>query len=154
LFETDIESEKKPEHTGSFMYWSVPFYWFREWRLSKVARGWTPTQAIVEGGYRSKGGYRETIRAELRYSYEFDRQQFSGVTVRECVFDTAAAKALAYDHSKGDQITVFVDPADPGRSYFPSGFGALEPVLTGLLALIGTSLVLLIVIAGLIGNLR
>src|SRR5579875_2529539 len=127
------------------MYWSVPYYWFKEWRLSRAARRWVPTSAIVESGYRTKGGYKETIRAELRYSYRFNGQDYFGAVVRECVFNSAAANALAYDHAKGDQITIFVNPSDPGQSYVASGFGSVEPVLTGLLALLGTSLVLSIV---------
>jgi Protein of unknown function (DUF3592) len=158
VFETDIEIEKEPEHSGSFMYWSVPYYWLKEWRLSRAAGKWVPTSAIVESGYRTKGGYKETIRAELRYSYQFSQQHYFGEVVRECVFDSAAANALAYDYSKGDQIAISVNPSDPSQSYFASGFGAVEPILTGVLALLCTSLLLSILIgllaAGLTGNLR
>jgi hypothetical protein len=158
VFETDIEIEKEPEHSGSFMYWSVPNYWLKEWRLSRAAKDWISTSAIVEGGYRTKGGYKETIRAELRYSYQFNQQHYFGEMVRECVFDSTAANALACDHTKGDQITIFVNPADPNQSYFPSGFGSVEPILTGALALLCTSLLLFILggilVAGLTGSLR
>ena len=158
MFETDIGTEKEPEHSGSFMYWSVPYYWLKEWRLSKAASQWVPTTAIVESAYRTKGGYKETIRAELRYSYQFNQQHYAGEVVRECVFDSAAANALAYDHSEGDQITICVNPSDPSQSYFASGFGSGEPIVTGVLALLCTSLLLFIVVgvlaAGLTGNLR
>ncbi|WP_420238245.1 DUF3592 domain-containing protein [Telmatobacter bradus] len=158
MFETDIENEKEPEHSGSFLYWSVPYYWLKEWRLSRAARQWVPTSATVESGYRTKGGYKETIRAELRYSYHFNQQHHFGEMVRECVFDSAAANALACDYTKGDQITIFVNPVDPDQSYFASGFGSMEPILTGALALLGTSLLLFILVgmlvAGLTGNLR
>jgi hypothetical protein len=158
VFETDIGTETEPEHSASFMYWSVPYFWLKEWRLSRAARQWVPASAIVESGYRTKGGYKETIRAELRYSYQFNQQHCFGKIVRECVFDSSAADALVCDHPKGDQITVRVHPADPDQSYFASGFGSVEPILTGALALLGTSLLLFIIVgllvAGLSGNLR
>lgn len=154
MFETDIDIDKEPEHSGSFMYWSVPYYWLKEWRLSRLARHWVPISAIVESGYRTKGGYKETIRAELTYSYQFNRQHYFGNTVRESVFGSAAANSLAYDHSKGDQITIYVNPSDPDQSYFASGFGATEPILTGLLSVFCTLLLLFIIAAGIMSNLR
>jgi hypothetical protein len=40
-------------------------------------------------------------------------------------------KALAFEHKAGNTINVLVDPNDPNCSYFPSGFGWIQPLLYG-----------------------
>jgi hypothetical protein len=47
------------------------------------------------------------------------------------VFGDKTGKALAFGHKPGDAITVLVDPNDPDCSYFPSGFGWIQPLIFG-----------------------
>jgi hypothetical protein len=42
-------------------------------------------------------------------------------------------KALAFAHRPGDAITIRVDSNVPDCSYFPSGFGWIEPLFWGVL---------------------
>jgi hypothetical protein len=147
MFE-NVEDDSNNEHSGSFMYWSIPLYWLRELRLSKKARHWVLAEGEVLSAYRTKGGYRETIHAELSYSYTFNGGYYSGCTVRDCCFEPSAATALAEDNVRGQKINIRVNPDNPDESYFPSGFGSVEPFLTLFLSALGTVLVAAIVING------
>jgi hypothetical protein len=139
MFES-VTEQNDNDHSGSFMYWSVPYYWLRELRLSRKARSWAGAEGIVTSAHRTKGGYRETIRAELIYSYTFRGGYYAGRTVRDCCFNPSAATALAEDHKPGQKIQIFVNPNNPDESYYPSGFGSVEPFLTLFLSLLGTLL--------------
>ncbi|MDR3724579.1 MAG: DUF3592 domain-containing protein [Terracidiphilus sp.] len=145
MFDTGNSVEEN-DHSGSFMYWSIPYCWFKELRLSSKAKEWVLAQGEVTYAHRTAGGYRETIRAELAYSYTFNGEYFSGQTVRECCFDASAATALVEDNEIGTKIEIRVNPDNPDESYFPSGFGSIEPLLTLLLSVLGTLLLIFIVV--------
>jgi uncharacterized protein DUF3592 len=151
MFETDLEGGR--EHTGSFMYLSVPYYWLREFIQSRRAACWSSAIATVESTSRSAGGYKETIRAELWYSYEFEGQHFSGRIVRDCGFNGGAVNRLVA-HAVGERITIRVNPEKPTQSYFPSGFGWIEPLIIGFVSVVGTCLVLLIFLVPIIDYFR
>jgi hypothetical protein len=112
---------------------SIAWYWLRELRLRHRTQGGIPIQARVESTLLTRpakgrgGGGR---RAELRYSYECQGSRV-GRTVRDLVFGDKTGKALAFGHKPGDAITVLVDPNDPDCSYFPSGFGWIQPLIFG-----------------------
>jgi hypothetical protein len=127
------------EDTGSFLYWSVSLTWLRERRLAKQAANWTLVEGTVESCGRRGGD--ETTGAVLRYSYEFGGEVFAGVTMRDTLLNPAAASRLAA-HAPGERIPVRVNPDNPGESYFPSGFGSLEPVVMGIISLAGSIAVL------------
>jgi hypothetical protein len=102
---------------------SVPWFCWRElWLRLRTRRG-IAVEAKVESALQSRRPIRSAARAELRYSYTYEGQQYLGRTVRDFTFGKRAADALAYGHKPGDVITVRIDPAHPSRSYFPSGFG-------------------------------
>ena len=81
MFDTDIDQNR--EHTGSFMYLSIPCFWIREVWLAAHAKHWQLLEATIESAYRSIGGYEETIRLDIWYSYSFDGQFYSGRLVRD-----------------------------------------------------------------------
>ena len=112
---------------------SIAWYWLRELRLRHRSKGGIPLPARVESTVLTRptkgrgGGGR---RAELRYSYEYQGTR-TGRTVRDFVVGDKIGKVLAFGHKPGDTITVLVDPNDPDCSYFPSGFGWIQPLLYG-----------------------
>jgi hypothetical protein len=142
--ETVIQANQ--EHSGSFMYWSVSYYWIRELLLARKSRNWTPVEGIVEFTHRTKGGYKKTVRAEVRYSYRFDSQGYMGRVVRDTCWSFRPADRLVDDHVAGGKILVRVNPDKPNQSYFPSGFGWVEPFVTLLLSFLGTLLLVSITI--------
>lgn len=152
MFETDIGNNN--ERSGSFLYFSVLGYWIREVRLSRKAKNWTSTDAVVESTHRTTGGYRQTIQAELRYTYLFAGSHYYGNIIRECVFNINAADALASGYLEGDKITVFVNPARPDQSYFPSGFGSVEPILTGCLGILSALMLIAMVISIIVDKIK
>jgi Protein of unknown function (DUF3592) len=102
-------------------------------RLGHRTKGGVPIQGRVESTLLTRavqgrgGGGR---RSELRYSYDCEGPR-TGRTVRDFTFGEKIGKALAFGHKPGDTITVLVDPNDPDCSYFPSGFGWIQPLVYG-----------------------
>lgn len=133
----DFEGGKKSDHrlAPAVSAWgpSIAWYWLRELRLRHRTRGGIPLQATVESTLLTRpvqgrgGGGR---RAELRYSYDCQGPR-TGRIVRDFVLGDKIGKALAFGHKPGDVITVLVDSNDPDCSYFPSGFGWIQPLLYG-----------------------
>lgn len=134
---TGLERAEKSDHrlAPAASVWgpTIAWYWLRELHLRYRTKQGVPLQAKVESTLLTRalqgrgGGGR---RAELRYSY--DRQGArNGRTVRDFTFGDKIGKALASTHKPGDNITVLVDPNDPDCSYFPSGFGWIQPLLYG-----------------------
>ena len=144
MFETDIGEQQ--EHTGSFMYLSIPLLAAREFLLSLRSRRWLSVPAIVESTHRSRGGYRETIRGELWYSYSLNGEQHSGRIVRDCGFSFRKINALV-GHDRGQTIHVRVNQLDPSQSYYPSGLGYIEPVIIGAICGGGTLLLVSMMIS-------
>lgn len=138
---------EQQEHTGSFMYLSIPYFAAREYWLSRRAKRWPSARATVESTYRSRGGYRQTIRGELWYSYSVNGQEYSGRVARDCGFSPGKINALTEEHERGQTISVHVNPSNPSQSYYPSGLGFVEPVIIGAIGIGGTLLLALIVIA-------
>ena len=142
--ETAIQANQ--EHSGSFMYWSVSYYWLRELRLARKSGNWIPVEGIVESTHRTKCGYKETVRAELRYSYRFDSRLYIGRVVRDTCWSLGSANSLVDDHVAGGKIHIRVNPDKPNQSYFPSGFGWVEPFVTLLFSSLGTLLLVSIIV--------
>lgn len=112
---------------------TIAWYWLRELRLKHRTKSGVPIQAKVESTLltrpvRGRGGGGR--RAELRYSYDCQGPR-TGRTVRDFVIGDKVGKALAFGHKSGETITVLIDPNDPDCSYFPSGFGWIQPFLYG-----------------------
>jgi len=110
---------------NSYLGLSVPWFWLREVWLRFQSRHGISVEAEVESAHQTQQPIRSSARAELRYSYIYEGNRYSGRTVRDFVFSRRAADALAFDHKRGDVITVRVDPTRPTVSFFPSGFGWL-----------------------------
>jgi hypothetical protein len=134
---TDSEKDKKSDCrlAPAVAAWgpSIAWYWLREVRLRHRTSGGIPVEARVESTLLTRpvqgrgGGGR---RAELRYSYDCQGSR-TGRIVRDFMFGDKIGKALAFGHEPGDAITVLVAPNDPDCSYFPSGFGWIQPLLFG-----------------------
>lgn len=127
---------------------SIAWYWLREMRLRHRTKGGVPVQGRVESTLLTRavqgrgGGGR---RSELRYSYDCQGPR-TGRTVRDFTFGDKIGKALAFGHKPGDTITVLVDPNDPDCSYFPSGFGWIQPLVYGVVfSLLGLCLLAIVV---------
>jgi hypothetical protein len=138
----------------TFINISVPYWWLREIWLRICCRHGAPQSAKVESTRRTEMGYRSGARAELRYTYELEGRRYSGRTVRDFLFNSSAADALAFGHKPGETIAVQLDPKDPGRSYYPSGFGWVEPLIVGSFAVLIWGILLLILAAVLFPKLR
>ncbi|HEX8816623.1 MAG TPA: DUF3592 domain-containing protein [Terriglobales bacterium] len=133
----DSESGKKLKHrlAPPVSAWgpSIAWFWLREVRLQHRTRNGIPLQATVESTKLTRattgrgGGGR---RAEIRFSYDYQGPR-TGRTIRDFVWGDKVGKALAFDHKAGDTIAVLVDPNDPDCSYYPSGFGWIQPLLYG-----------------------
>jgi uncharacterized protein DUF3592 len=152
MFETDIGDTQ--EHTGSFLYFSIPWYWWRELVLKHRAKDWQLVEGTIESAVRSLGGYRETVRVEIWYSYTFDGHWYSGRTIRDTCFNFGAIRAAMARCQKGSRAAVRVNPKNPGESYLPSGLGWLEPLLTSFLSIGCLALLLWILLTGIISALR
>lgn len=138
------------DRSGSFLYWSIPYYWLRERHLAKKSVSWIPTNAVVNLAHRTNGGYGGTMRAELRYSYSFGGETYEGRVIRDTGFRPSSAHRLVDNHEVGQRIEVLVNPDKPGESYFSSGFGWIEPFLTLFLSALCTLLIAFIIVAVLI----
>lgn len=90
-----------PRGPQTYLNLSVPFWWIREIWLRIKTRNGIQLDAVVDNARRTRPPSRSAARAELLYSYEYQGQQYSGRTVRDFVFDTAAANSLAYDFHQG-----------------------------------------------------
>lgn len=112
---------------------SITWYWLREMWLRQRTKDGLDIQAKVESTLLTRanqgrgGGGR---RAELCYSYDYQGPRI-GRTVRDFMIGDKVGKALAFAHKPGDTITIRVDSNVPDRSYFPSGFGWIEPLVWG-----------------------
>ena len=112
---------------------SITWYWLREMWLRQRTKDGLDIQAKVESALLTRanqgrgGGGR---RAELCYSYDCQGPQI-GRTVRDFMIGDRVGRALAFAHKPGDTITIRVDSNVPYRSYFPSGFGWIEPLFWG-----------------------
>lgn len=145
MFETDIG--ETGEHTGSFLYFSIPYYWVREAWLASHTKGWQLILATVESAHRSRGGYKETIRLEVLYSYAFGGQSYTGRVIRDTAFCSGKVDAALAEYLDGSKVPIRVDPSHPERSYLPSGLGWLEPFLTAFLSLGSLALIVVIILS-------
>jgi hypothetical protein len=124
---------------------TVPFWWLRELWLRHKTRNGVAVEAVIKMAQLTGAQYRSASRAELVYSYEFQGKQYSGRIVRDFMGGTAAAESLAYDHHPGEKLSVAVDQENPSISYCPSGFGSIEPIIIGVLALFACSLIIALI---------
>ncbi len=134
-----------PRGPQTYLNLSVPFWWIREIWLRIKTRNGIQLDAVVDNARRTRPPSRSAARAELLYSYEYQGQQYSGRTVRDFVFDTAAANSLAYDFHQGEKLPIIIDRQDPAISYFPSGFGLFEPIVVGFQALFAWAVVIALI---------
>jgi len=128
--ERDKESDNRLAPAVAAWGPSIAWFWLREMCLRRRTKYGIPFQAKVESTLLTRPAGRDGSRAELRYSYECQGQR-TGRTVRDFTIGNHVGKALAFGHKSGDTITVLVDPNDPDCSYFPSGFGWIQPLLYG-----------------------
>ena len=110
---------------------SVPFWWLRELWLQRKTRNGISIEATITLARRTAYRRKSAARAELIYSYEFQGKQYDGRVVRDFALGPAAADSLAYDHHPGEQLPIVICQNDPKISYYPSGFGFIEPMCTG-----------------------
>jgi hypothetical protein len=129
---------------GSFLYLSVPYYWLRELLLSLRAKRWRDVPATIEETYRSHGGSKQVVRAELWYSYSLFEGSYSGHVIRDVGLNFRGVNRLVNGHQAGDKITVKVNPDKPNESFFPSGLGWIDPVIVSLPGLGALGIVLTI----------
>jgi hypothetical protein len=150
----DSENGNKSDHllAPPVAAWgpSIAWYWLRELRLRHRTKCGISIQARVESTLltrpvQGRGGAGR--RVELRYFYDCQGSR-TGRTVRDFTFGDKTGKALAFRYKPGDAITVLIDPNDPDCSYFPSGFGWIQPLIYGLFF----SLVALLLLAGVIAE--
>ncbi len=147
MFETDIGEDR--EHSGSFLYLSIPRFALREALLSIRARNWTRVNAVIQSSHRTLGGYKETIRVEVWYGYQLDGKHYAGHLVRDtCLYYWAVRKVMD-TCSEGTNIPVLVNPLRPSESYLASGLGYVEPLMMGILG-VGSLAILLGIPAALI----
>jgi len=131
-----------------FTYFNVSTLWFagRELWLRAKTRHGSWIDARIDSTVQTESGFRVASRSELRYSYEFQGQKYAGRTVRDS-YNWRAGNALVFEHHPGETISVRVDPAYPNISYFPSGFGWIEPLFEGAMGIFTWLIVLDIAIA-------
>lgn len=147
ITEEPTESLAPPVET--YMNLSVLMFWLRElWLRSRTKQG-TPVNATIVSTRRTEPGHKSGSRAEIRYSYYFRGEHYSGRAVRDFILNSAAAKSLVSNRKNGQTISVLVDPEHPEHSYYRTGFGWIEPLIIGLFAL-GLWAVLLLIVFGLI----
>jgi hypothetical protein len=114
---------------------SITWYWLRELRLRHRTKDGVPVEAKVESTLltrASKGRGGGSRRVELCYCYDYQGPR-DGRTIRDFTIGDKTGRALAFAREPGQTITVLVDPNDPDCSYFPSGFGWIQPLLYGVL---------------------
>jgi hypothetical protein len=145
MFDSDIGEDH--EHSGSFAYISVPLYALRELWLSIRSRNWVPAHATIESCKRTRGGYQETIRVDVWYSYKVNGDYCTGRLIRDR--GLGGVQKVVSRYPPGTDVIVRVNPADASQSYLPSGIGYLEPFLVGLVSLcaIGVLLIFLTYLA-------
>jgi hypothetical protein len=141
MFETGVGEDRT--HSGSLNYISVPLYALRELALSLRSRNWTSTNAVIQSCRHTLGGYQQTFRVEVWYSYEFDGKYFAGRVIRDRVL--GGVEKVASQYVEGKSIPVLVNPLNPAQSYLRSGLGYAEPFFVGILSLISIGVLLLIV---------
>jgi hypothetical protein len=129
-----------PEHelapaVETFANVSVLWWLIREVWLRNQTREGVSVQATVDSTRQTRTGWRSAARAELRYSYEYEGVRYTGRAVRDFVFNSRAADALAFGHAMGEQVVVQVNPRHPERSYYPTGFGWIESMVLGVFGL-------------------
>lgn len=127
--------EDLPSGPQTYLNLSVPFWWIRELWLRIKTRDGVQLDAVIDDARRTRPPSRSAARAELLYKYEYQGRQYSGRVVRDFVYETAVANSLAYDFHPGEKLQITINPDHPAVSYFPSGFGALEPVVVAFQAL-------------------
>jgi hypothetical protein len=81
-------------------------------------------------------------RAESRYSYEFQGMQYSGRVVRDFTLGIAPADSLAYDHHPGEKLPIVINQDEPELSYYPSGFGSMQPIIVAAQSLLAWAVVI------------
>ena len=106
---------------GVWMLFSIGGTFYDAWRM----QGWDPVEArLIAAGYDTHSGDdSDTYQAYARYSYRYRGQVYEGSRVALSSgadnigdYQTDTGNRLAAMHSRGDAITVWVDPATPAES--------------------------------------
>lgn len=120
-----------PPPANTFFGASVLWFWIRElWFRCQTKDGIT-VEAHVDSTRMTRHANRSAARAELRYWYQFEGVRYNGRAVRDFLFNSRAADALAFSYRREQKIAVRIDREHPNRSYFPTGFGWIETLLVG-----------------------
>lgn len=131
-----------PPTPQTYLNFSVAFWWLRELWLRHKTKSGTHVEATIESAYRTRSRYYSAARASLLYSYEFQGRQYQGKIVRDFIFGSAAADALAFDHHPGEKLPIVISHHQPQLSYHPSGFGSVQPIIAGVQSLFALAIVL------------
>lgn len=131
-----------PPGPQTFFNLSVPALWVREQWLRQKTAGGIVVEGIIASVQRTRSRMGGVARAELSYSYEIQRQQYSGRTVRDFSFDSAKADSLVYDHHVGEKLSILVSRQSPEISYYPSGIGIFDPIALGFPSLFAWAVVI------------
>jgi len=134
-----------PPGPQTYLNLSVPFWCAREIWLRIRTQNSIQLGAVIEDARRTRPPSRSAARAVLLYSYEYQGRQYSGRVIRDFVFNTAAANSLAYDFHKGERLPILINRENPAISYFPSGFGAFEPIAVGFQALFAWTVIIALI---------
>jgi hypothetical protein len=133
---------KLPSSPQTYLNLSVPFWWLRELRLRYKTNGGRSLEATITKAQRTGSGMLGTARVELLYSYEFQGQQYAGRVIRDFRSGSdPAADSLAYDHHPGEKLPILISQEDPEISYYPSGLGSIDPIISGFQSLISWGVV-------------
>jgi hypothetical protein len=130
-----------PAAPQTYLNLSVPALWIREQWLRHMTQGGVEVEGQIESAQRTRSRF-WAARAELKYAYQFEGQQYSGRVVRDFSFDSAKADSLVYDHHVGERLTVLVRRQTPEISYYPSGIGVFDPIFLGLRSLFAWAVVI------------
>jgi len=107
---------------------SLLFLAIRELWLQLQTKEGVPVEATVEMAYHTEPINSRVFRAELRYRYQFRGRELTGRVARDYFLNHKAANKLA-QFRRGEKLVIRVRPDSPEVSYYPSGFGFVEPIV-------------------------
>lgn len=142
---TDSNAAPRPK-IHVYLNLSLLFLALRELWLQRQTKEGAPVEATVETAYHTDPVNKRVFRAELRYSYQFGGRELTGRVARDYFLNHKAADKLA-QFRRGEKLVVRVRPDRPEVSYYPSGFGFVEPIVLAPVLLFIAAFVLIVPIA-------
>ena len=143
MFESDIGEDR--EHSGSFVfYFCTRFTPYGSCGSQHDPEIRVPVKATIQSCNHTVGGYQETIRVEIWYSYRLNESDYAGRLIRDRVL--AGVRKVVNQYPPDKDVFVRVNPADASESYLPSGIGYVEPFFVGVVSL-GTIAILMFILS-------